>query len=88
VLRWFTHRRGSLQTPGRTGGIFLLGYGLCRIAAEFTKEWDHLHALTTEYTSPGMIYSLPMVIFGLYLIRGAGWRRSGPVAEKQTPAHR
>jgi phosphatidylglycerol---prolipoprotein diacylglyceryl transferase len=88
VLRYFTHRRDSLKTPGLTGGIFLLGYGLCRIAAEFTKEWDHFHFLTTEYTSPGMIYSLPMVIFGLYLIRGAGWRQSGSAIGKQTPVHR
>jgi phosphatidylglycerol:prolipoprotein diacylglycerol transferase len=88
VLRYFTHSRDSLKTPGRTGGIFLLGYGLCRIAAEFTKEWDHVHALTTQYTSPGMIYSLPMVIFGLYLIRGgARWRRSDSLTGKQTPAH-
>jgi phosphatidylglycerol:prolipoprotein diacylglycerol transferase len=74
VLRYFTHRRQGLATPGRIGGIFLLGYGLARILAEFTKEWDHAHFLTTAYTSPGMIYSLPMIVFGLYFI-GAGPRR-------------
>jgi phosphatidylglycerol---prolipoprotein diacylglyceryl transferase len=76
VLRYFTHRRNALATPGRVGGIFLIGYGLARILAEFTKEWDHAHFLTTAYTSPGMIYSLPMIIFGLYLIGAVPRRRS------------
>ena len=88
VLRWFTHRRDSLKTPGRTAGIFLLGYGIARILAEFTREWDHFHALTTEYTSPGMIYSLPMVIFGLYLIFGVKRRRTDPISTQQNPAPR
>jgi phosphatidylglycerol---prolipoprotein diacylglyceryl transferase len=88
VLRWFTHRRDSLKTPGRTAGIFLLGYGLARILAEFTKEWDHFHVLTTQYTSPGMIYSLPMVLFGLYLIFGAPRRPNSSLSAQQRPASR
>ncbi len=88
VLRWFTHRRDSLKTPGLTAGIFLLGYGIARILAEFTKEWDHFHALTTGWTSPGMIYSLPMVIFGLYLILGASRRPRSPIGTQQTPLSR
>jgi phosphatidylglycerol---prolipoprotein diacylglyceryl transferase len=88
ILRFFTHRRDSLKTAGRTAGIFLLSYGVARILAEFTKEWDHFHFLTTQYTSPGMIYSLPMVIFGLYLIVGASRRPSSPLTTQQTPAPR
>jgi phosphatidylglycerol:prolipoprotein diacylglycerol transferase len=76
VLRYFTHRRGSLSAPGLTAGIFLLGYGVSRILAEFTKAWNQLHPLTTDYTSPGMIYSLPMVALGIYFIAASTRRRT------------
>jgi phosphatidylglycerol:prolipoprotein diacylglycerol transferase len=76
LLRYFTHRRQALAAPGRVAGIFLLGYGIARILAEFTKAWDPQHFLTTAYTSPGMIYSLPMILFGLYLMGAVTRRRS------------
>jgi phosphatidylglycerol:prolipoprotein diacylglycerol transferase len=86
VLRWFTHRAGSLKTPGLTSGIFLVGYGVARIAVEFTKEADRFHIFTTQYTTPGMIYCLPMVIFGLYLILRGTSRRNRSISTEQEPA--
>lgn len=68
VLRYFTHARGSLKYPGMTAGIFLSGYALARITAEFFKVWDDNLFFTTEYFSQGMVYSLPMLALGVYLI--------------------
>ena len=40
VLRILTHRFLSLTRPGLTGGAFIAGYGLARIAVEFVREPD------------------------------------------------
>ena len=66
VLRYFTHSRLSLTRPGETVGIFLIGYGLARIFAEIFKEHDHEQFFTVEPISAGMVYSLPMVLLGIY----------------------
>ncbi len=44
VLRILTHRFGSLTRPGLTGGAFVAGYGLARIAVEFFREPDRSSA--------------------------------------------
>ena len=40
LLRFFTHSRRSLASPGLTAGVFLMAYGAFRIFAEYFKEWD------------------------------------------------
>ncbi len=77
VLRYLTHSRLSLTRPGLTSGVFFIGYALARIFVEFFKQWDYEQFFTTRYFSEGMIYSLPMIIFGVYLITAA--LRRGPV---------
>jgi phosphatidylglycerol:prolipoprotein diacylglycerol transferase len=77
VLRWVTHSRLGFTRPGLTAGVFLAGYALARIAVEFFKEWDYAQFFTSAYFSEGMIYSLPMLVFGLYLIMNA-LRRPSP----------
>ena len=77
VLRYLTHSRLSLTRPGLTSGVFFVGYALARIFVEFFKQWDYEQFFTTHYFSEGMIYSLPMIIFGVYLIAAA--LRRGPV---------
>ena len=74
ILRYLTHSRLSFNRPGLTAGVFLIGYAMARIFVEFFKEWDYGQFFTTAYFSEGMIYSLPMILFGLYLI-GHGMRR-------------
>jgi phosphatidylglycerol:prolipoprotein diacylglycerol transferase len=71
VLRYLTHSRLSLTAPGLTAGVFLVGYSLARISVEFFKEWDYQQFFTTPYFSEGMVYSLPMIVFGVYLIMNA-----------------
>jgi phosphatidylglycerol---prolipoprotein diacylglyceryl transferase len=67
LLRFLTHSRLSLKSPGLTAGAFLMAYGAFRIFAEFFKEWDTAQFFTTPYFSEGMAYSLPMIALGLSL---------------------
>lgn len=53
---------------GRASGLFLIGYGVFRTAVEFVREPDsHLRYLAFDWLTMGMLLSLPMIIFGVYL---------------------
>ena len=82
VLRWLTHRRLALQTPGAVTGAFLVGYGLARSFSELFRQPDPLHTFTAGPFTPGIVYSLPMILLGLYFIHAARVRvaraRSAP----------
>ncbi len=65
VLRVLTHRFESLSRPGLTGGVFVAGYGACRIAVEFVREPDAHIGFFGDFVTLGMILSLPMVAIGL-----------------------
>jgi phosphatidylglycerol:prolipoprotein diacylglycerol transferase len=66
LLRYFTHSRLSLRSPGLTAGVFLMAYGVFRIVAEYFKEWDMAQFFTTAFFSEGVVYSLPMIALGAY----------------------
>ena len=53
---------------GQVSGLFLLGYGLCRFLAEFAREPDAFLGLLGLGLSMGQWLSVPMIIFGIYLI--------------------
>lgn len=80
LLRYFTHSRGSLKHPGLTAGVFLSAYALVRIGVEFFKEWDYGQFFTTAYFSSGMVYSVPMIAFGTYLIAHASRKQAIPAS--------
>jgi phosphatidylglycerol---prolipoprotein diacylglyceryl transferase len=68
AVRMATHRYDALQYPGRAAGIFALGYGVARIIVEFFREPDsHIGYIGGVFTM-GMIYSLPLVAVGLWLL--------------------
>jgi phosphatidylglycerol:prolipoprotein diacylglycerol transferase len=74
VLRFLTHHRDALKTPGIVIGVFLAGYAVARMTAEFFREPHLGHALNVGPLTAGQLYSLPMLLLGLYFI----WRaRSG-----------
>jgi phosphatidylglycerol:prolipoprotein diacylglycerol transferase len=74
VLRFLTHHREALKTPGIVIGVFLAGYALARMTAEIFREPHLGHALNVGPLTAGQIYSIPMLLLGLYFI----WRaRSG-----------
>jgi phosphatidylglycerol:prolipoprotein diacylglycerol transferase len=70
VLRVLTHHRDALKSPGVVGGVFLAGYGVARIVSEFFREPHAGHALNVGPLTAGMAYSIPMVLFGVYVV----WR--------------
>lgn len=74
VLRVLTHRRGALQTPGLVTGMFLIGYGLARSFCETFRQPDPLHAFTVGPLTPGITYSIPMVLLGAWFIAMARGR--------------
>ena len=68
----FAARRFGFRRPGLLGGIFVLGYALARIAAEFFREPDaqlgflfgsSVQALGGGITM-GMLLSIPMALVG------------------------
>lgn len=83
IIRYFTHTRISLSRPGETVGVFLMGYGIARILAEFTKDTNHGHLLKTGFLTPGMAFCVPMVLLGVYFYRkaNAGISKGGPTKE-------
>jgi phosphatidylglycerol:prolipoprotein diacylglycerol transferase len=74
VLWWLTHHRLALRRPGVIAGAFLIGYGLARSFCEFFREPDVGHILTFGPFTAGMFYSLPMILAGVLIVRGAGRR--------------
>lgn len=61
--------KNRLSRHGYASGLFLLGYGSFRIIIEFFREPDaHLGYFLTCITM-GQIISLPLVVFGISLIK-------------------
>ncbi|MFM8820132.1 MAG: prolipoprotein diacylglyceryl transferase [Phenylobacterium sp.] len=69
VLRWATHRARLLSRPGVTAGLFFSGYALARILVEVVREPDFYMPDFPLGLTMGMILSLPMAVFGGWLIR-------------------
>jgi phosphatidylglycerol:prolipoprotein diacylglycerol transferase len=79
VLRVLTHHFGALKSPGVVTGVFLAGYALARSFSEVFREPHAVHALNIGPFTAGQVYSLPMLLAGLYLI----WRaRQGAMAAR------
>ncbi|KAB2915780.1 MAG: prolipoprotein diacylglyceryl transferase [Hyphomicrobiaceae bacterium] len=74
VLYWLTHYRHGLRRPGVIAGTFLAGYGLARSFCELFREPDPGHVLTIGPFTAGILYSLPMILAGILVVRAAGRR--------------
>jgi phosphatidylglycerol---prolipoprotein diacylglyceryl transferase len=68
VLWWLTHWKLALRRPGLIVATFLIGYGLARSVCEIFREPDPGHALTIGPFTAGMLYSLPMILVGAFLL--------------------
>ena len=53
---------------GFLSGVFLVGYGLARFVVEFVRSPDAHLGLLGGFITMGQILSLPMILFGLFLI--------------------
>ena len=65
VLQRFTPAR---QHPGTLSGVFLIGYGIARIIAEFFRQPDAQLGFLWFGATMGQLLSLPLLVVGLALI--------------------
>ncbi|HZH25632.1 MAG TPA: prolipoprotein diacylglyceryl transferase [Azospirillaceae bacterium] len=70
ILFLMARREGIRRRPGFVAGVFFIGYGLARIAVEFFREPDRQLGYLFGGATMGQILSVPMVLFGAWLI----WR--------------
>ena len=54
-----------LKHPGMAAAIFLLGYGLSRVAVEFVRLPDRDIGYLWSFITMGQVLSLPMILIGL-----------------------
>ncbi|MNF11911.1 Prolipoprotein diacylglyceryl transferase [compost metagenome] len=62
---------------GAVSGVFLIGYGAFRFAAEFAREPDSFLGLLALKMSMGQWLSLPMVLAGIAMVIWAYRRQPG-----------
>jgi phosphatidylglycerol:prolipoprotein diacylglycerol transferase len=77
VLRLLFTRTTLRFRPGALCGCFWIGYGLSRFFVEFFREPDEFLGFLWFGASMGQLLSLPMVLFGAWLILRA--RRTAPI---------
>jgi phosphatidylglycerol:prolipoprotein diacylglycerol transferase len=71
ILRIATHRYKALRRPGTVFGLFLIFYGIFRsLVEEFFRLPHPHHPLDIGPLTPGLVYSIPMILIGAWLI----WR--------------
>ncbi len=68
ILRFCTHKLFGLQRPGFVTGVWLVWYAIARTICEFFREPESEHALNVGVFTAGQMYSIPMLLLGLYLI--------------------
>ncbi len=76
ILRYVTHVRMAFKIPGLTTGIFLVGYGAFRIFCELFKIVDYRLFVPDVPITKGMVYSIPMILLGVWFIHAARARAS------------
>lgn len=82
ILRFITHKLLGLKQPGLVTGVWLVWYAIARTICEFFREPEPVHALNLGPFTAGQLYSLPMLLLGLYLIHRA---RGPAVAGEASP---
>ncbi len=65
ILRYLVYKHRALAMPGVIGAAFLAGYGGFRIICEFFKYDEYRTIVSEGWLTTGMIYSIPMTLFGL-----------------------
>jgi phosphatidylglycerol:prolipoprotein diacylglycerol transferase len=68
MLAVLIYRAKALEKPGMIIGAFLMLYGAFRIVGELFREPDPLWFWPDAPLSAGIIYSVPMILIGLYFV--------------------
>ncbi|MBP0443381.1 prolipoprotein diacylglyceryl transferase [Roseomonas sp. SSH11] len=76
ILQWIVRTPRLRARPGFTAGAFLAGYGMARIIGEFFRQPDPQLGFLFAGATMGQLLSIPMVLFGIWLMA-----RSRPVVE-------
>jgi len=76
VLLWMRRKLSVRNRPGMLSGVFLVGYAIARSTGEIFREPDPIFGLMLGGTTWGQWLSLPMALFGLYLIQRSRNRAS------------
>lgn len=71
IMRVMTHTVLGLKRPGLVTGVWLVWYAIARTICEFFREPEQIHALNIEPFTAGQLYSLPMLLLGIYFIATA-----------------
>ena len=71
ILRFVTHTKLGLKRPGLVAGVFLAWYAIARAICEVFREPEPAHALNIGPFTAGQMYSIPMLLIGLYFIATA-----------------
>lgn len=71
IMRFMTHHVLGLKRPGLVTGVWLVWYAIARTICEFFREPEQIHALNIEPFTAGQLYSLPMLLLGVYFIATA-----------------
>ncbi|NQW12020.1 MAG: prolipoprotein diacylglyceryl transferase [Alphaproteobacteria bacterium] len=68
ILLVLARRPGVRARPGIVVGAFLIGYGVFRSTVEFFREPDAHLGFVFALVTMGQVLSLPMILFGVFLI--------------------
>ncbi|HTT08980.1 MAG TPA: prolipoprotein diacylglyceryl transferase [Gammaproteobacteria bacterium] len=72
VLWWYSQRP---RPTGAVAGLFLLGYGTLRFLVEFVRQPDaQLGYLAWDWLTMGQLLSLPVILFGVWMLWTANRR--------------
>jgi phosphatidylglycerol---prolipoprotein diacylglyceryl transferase len=71
LMRVMTHSVLGLKRPGLVTGVWLVWYAVARTICEFFREPESVHALNLGPLTAGQLYSLPMLLLGLWFIWSA-----------------
>jgi phosphatidylglycerol:prolipoprotein diacylglycerol transferase len=72
ILAFGAYKLGWLKRPGIATGVFLVGYGLSRLALENVREPDEFMPPALQgWITMGMILCIPMILGGIWLIWAA-----------------
>lgn len=83
VLNFMMRKTHARLFPGMVLGMFFVGYGAFRYFIEFVRVPDaHLGYLWGVITM-GQLLSLPMILFGVYLIAGSRKRAADRLDKKK-----
>jgi phosphatidylglycerol:prolipoprotein diacylglycerol transferase len=69
ILWFFSKKNPPLKS---VSALFLIGYGVFRFIVEFVRTPDaHIGYLAFDWLTMGQVLSLPMVLYGIFLLKSA-----------------